>query len=442
MSATSSKPSIFPILLVNFIGTLGFSIVLPFMVVLVLEFGGNEVIFGIMGAAYSGFQLIGAPILGHWSDSVGRRKILILSQAGTFIAWLIFIIALSVPRLELLNIDSVWLDAFVLQLPLLLLFFARALDGITGGNVSVANAYLADITDESNRKENFGKMTASGNLGFILGPILAGFLGESEMGYLLPVIVAAFISLVAIWVIYSQLQDQRPVQLKQAADPSQNRKLFGQEQKECHDIAEPESLGFLQIIKLDHVAFMITSYFLIFLSFNFFYVAFPIHSIQVYKWSMMELGAFFSLLGGVMVLVQGPGMSMVSKYASDKILVIVGGIVMVLTFTLFQSHNIWVVFAAATTFAICNGLMWPSFLAILSKTAGDRYQGAIQGYASSAGSLASIIGLIFGGIIYGRIAEQTFLIAAVIMALIAIMFIFYPTHRTPEAQLLPTDPVT
>ena len=75
----SKRISLFPILLVNFIGTLGFSIVLPFLVTLVDRFGGNALIYGVMGATYSAFQLVGAPILGRWSDTYGRRKVLLVS---------------------------------------------------------------------------------------------------------------------------------------------------------------------------------------------------------------------------------------------------------------------------------------------------------------------------------------------------------------------------
>ncbi|MEM9025095.1 MAG: MFS transporter, partial [Bacteroidota bacterium] len=101
VSIAPGGSSIFPILLVNFIGTLGFSLVLPFLVVLVLRFGGNELIYGFLGATYSLFQLIGAPVLGGWSDRQGRRKILLLSQAGTFLAWVVFLVALMVPETRL-----------------------------------------------------------------------------------------------------------------------------------------------------------------------------------------------------------------------------------------------------------------------------------------------------------------------------------------------------
>ena len=89
--------SILPILSVNFIGTLGYSIVMPFLIFLVAKFGGNSVIFGILGATYSAFQLIGAPILGRYSDIYGRKPVLLISQIGTLLAWLIFLAALMMP---------------------------------------------------------------------------------------------------------------------------------------------------------------------------------------------------------------------------------------------------------------------------------------------------------------------------------------------------------
>ena len=192
-SVVSTRISLYPILSVNFVGTLGFSIVLPFLIFLVTRFGGNAVIYGIMGATYSAFQLIGAPVLGRWSDKYGRRKILILSQIGTLLSWLIFLLAMFLPVYNVTEVESRVLGAFTLTLPLIVLFIARALDGITGGNVSVANAYLADITDENHRSENFGKMAVSANLGFIFGPALAGLLGATAWGETVPVLADYYI---------------------------------------------------------------------------------------------------------------------------------------------------------------------------------------------------------------------------------------------------------
>ena len=95
--AIADRDSLLPVLSVNFVGTLGFSIVLPFLVFLVTKWGGNAIVYGLVGATYSAFQLIGAPILGRWSDRYGRRKILLLSQMGTVVSWVIFLVAFFAP---------------------------------------------------------------------------------------------------------------------------------------------------------------------------------------------------------------------------------------------------------------------------------------------------------------------------------------------------------
>ncbi|MCH7476397.1 MAG: MFS transporter, partial [Gemmatimonadetes bacterium] len=206
-TTVTPRPSIYPILSVNFVGALGFSIVLPFLVFLVTRLGGNALVYGVMGATYSFFQLFGAPILGRWSDRYGRKRILLLSQLGTLASWGIFLIALFLPVTTLIEVDSNVLGAFTLTVPLIVLFVARALDGATGGNVSVANAYLADVTDDADRSANFGKMAASSNLGFIFGPAIAGVLGATALGETLPVVAALLISVVASVIIVLKLED-------------------------------------------------------------------------------------------------------------------------------------------------------------------------------------------------------------------------------------------
>ncbi|MCZ6693772.1 MAG: MFS transporter, partial [Bacteroidetes bacterium] len=135
LSKTTDIP-LYPVLMVNFIGMLGYSIIMPFLVFLVNRFGGNEFIYGLVGSIYPAFQFFGAPILGRLSDRYGRKKILMISQAGTLIAWMIFIVALIVPVESITSVESGVVGSFIITLPLLLLVFARALDGLTGGNIS------------------------------------------------------------------------------------------------------------------------------------------------------------------------------------------------------------------------------------------------------------------------------------------------------------------
>lgn len=383
---------------------------MPFLVFVVTRFGGNAIIYGIMSAVYPAFQLIGAPILGRWSDIYGRKRILFLSQTGTTIGWVIFIVALYVPVSILASVDSALLGAFIISIPLILLFVSRAVDGITGGNISVANAYLADITDEKNRNRNFGRMSISAGLGFIVGPAIAGILGSTSYGELLPISAALLLSLVTSLIIVFYLPESIPRPYNE--DPKDIKKVLGFENKECFDIKGAKKISLKEAFKIPYVSFMFVLYFLIFLGFNFFYTAFPVHVLDKLGWSVGDMGIFFSVLSLLMVFVQGPLLSYASKKLPESKLIIAGTFILGINFLMLLSENNYVIYSSTVFFAIGNGLMWPSVLSLLSKAAGRTYQGTVQGFASSLGSLASIIGLISGGILYTQIGVITFLISA------------------------------
>lgn len=415
---------LYPLLLSNFIGTLGYSIVLPFLVFLVIDFGGNAIIYGILAAMYPAFQLLGAPILGRWSDIYGRKKVLLISHGGTVIGWIFFLFALFLPVENLIRISSLFIGTFVISLPLVVLFLARSIDGITGGNISVANAYLADISSDENRSKNFGKMAISSNLGFIVGPALAGILGATIYQEILPVLAALVLSLITLIVIGFALKESKPQSMvitKQIPENKSIRKVFAQECKECYQAPNPKKLRLKDVFKLKNIPFLIALYFFIFLGFNIFYTSFPIHAVDGLKWSVLELGVFYAVLSGIMVLVQGPVLRKALRKFSEEKLVIIGSIILGANFILIVSNNEIFIYGAAVLFAVGNGLMWPSFLSILSKTADNAYQGFIQGIASSFGSLASIVGLIIGGLLYSLIGGFSFLISAGIIFVVFIM---------------------
>ena len=422
---------LFPILAVNFIGTLGFSLVLPFLVFLVTDWGGNALIYGLTGATYSAFQLVGAPILGRWSDKVGRRRVLLLSQAGTLVSWLVFLVAFALPRTTLFTADSSFTGSFALTLPLVVLFLARALDGLTGGNVSVASAYLSDISTDTDRSANFGKMAVSGNLGFVLGPAIAGVLGATALGALTPVLAAAVISLVATLTIVLGLPESKPCALALSSEPRTIRKLFGQEQRDCFEVTGPSRLTIQGTFALAGVPSVLAVYFLVMLAFNFFYVTFPVVAVRVLEWSLPEVGIFFTVMGLAMVLVQGPFLGWVSRRVPEKPLVLVGSVVLALSFWLFDSGSNLTIYSAVALMALGNGVMWPSVLSVLSKVAGDTYQGSVQGFAGSLGAVASIVGLALGGMLYASVGTRVFWASAAVILVAAAMGL---TVSTPAPE--------
>ncbi|HZA63642.1 MAG TPA: MFS transporter [Nitrososphaeraceae archaeon] len=417
------KNSLFPLLLITFIGTFGFSIVLPFLVFLVTDLGGNAIIYGILTATYPAFQLIGAPLLGRWSDIYGRKKILLLSHGGTLAGWIIFLVALILPITNIFRFDATIIGTFAITLPLVALFLARAVDGLTGGNVSVADAYVADISSDEDRSKNFGKLAISSNLGFIVGPALAGILGATAYGELLPVLSALILSSVVLAVIVLFLKETKCSILMKVPEKNDVGKVFSFEPKECYKTANPQRLRFREVFKLKYISFLLVLYFLIFLGFNIFYASFPIHALEGLGWTVTQMGIFYTVLGGIMVLVQGPILRKALKKFQEEQLVIIGSVILGTNFILYLSSDIILIYGAAVLFAVGNGLMWPPVMSILSNRAGKVYQGTVQGVANSFASLASIIGLLVGGFLYSLLGATTFLVSAgVIFAVFVLSF--------------------
>ena len=298
------------------------------------------------------------------------------------------------------------------------------MDGITGGNISVANAYLADVSADKDRSKNFGKLSISANLGFIVGPALAGILGGTVYKELLPVLSAVFISSVAFVVVGFMLKESKPkevVAIQPFFERKNINKVFSFECKECYKTPNPKKIGYKDILKIKEISFLIVLNFFIFLGFNIFYTAFPNHAVVGLKWSVTQMGIFYAVLSGMMILIQGPVLRKALQILSEEKLVIIGSVILGINFILFVANSTTLAYVAAIFFALGNGLMWPSFMSLLSRRAGSENQGVIQGVASSFGSISSIIGLIIGGVLYNIIGATTFLISAAVIFLVFIM---------------------
>ncbi len=398
-----------PILAINFTATLGFSIVVPFLVYLVTRLGGNGVVYGITGATYSLFQLVGAPVLGRWSDRWGRKPVLLLAQVGTALSWGLFLVALHLPVTTLYQANATWLGTFTITTPLLVIIVARAADGLTGANASVANAYMADITPERDRARNFGRLGMSANLGFVIGPALAGLLGATPWPEAAPVVAALSVSTLACLAIAFGLPPATPHPAAHVPARLANPAL-GQECKDCYDtdVGVPTSLS--RVARLPGVPRLLTLNFLVFLAFNVFYVAFPVHLAHDLGWPLAATGVFFAALSLMMVVVQGPVLTALGRRWSERRLLLTGGAVLAGSFVFFGAGRATWLYAGAALLALGNGLMWPSLLALLANAAGEEMQGVVQGLAGSGAALASMVGLLVGGALFDRLGPTVFLL--------------------------------
>ena len=184
------------IFLIVFIDLLGFSLILPLLPYYAESFGATPLIVGLLVASYAAAQLVGAPLLGRLSDRIGRRPVLLLSVAGTLVGFLLLGLAEPLGRMLAGLVSSQSPNVVILAV----LFVSRVLDGLTGGNLTVAQAYITDVTDEANRAKSLGLVGAAFGLGFILGPAAGGVL--SQWGYDIPAFAAALISSLNLMAIF------------------------------------------------------------------------------------------------------------------------------------------------------------------------------------------------------------------------------------------------
>lgn len=431
---SAQQRALLPILFIGFITSFSMSTILPFLPQLVQDFRGSDftlgdtgLLFGILGASYALFEMIGAPILGGWSDRIGRKKVLLISHFGSFVAWGIFAyafyvdldsdVAFTLPRFLSSSDGTPILVS--LSLPLTVVLGARVLDGLTGGNVAVANSYLADITPEENSSDNFGKMAAASGLGFIVGPALAGILSGTSMGYVLPVFVAMGITAIGL------------VALAIMPDAEKVRSELGLKLEDCHGEQERKKrkikLG--QALKIQYIPIILALYFLVYFAFNLFYTAFPVHAEQSLEWDPARIGYYFSALSSLMIVVQLFVLPRVSKKFKPVTLIVVGLLILSLYFYFAIASNIYILFFALIFFAVGNGTMWPSFLGLMSRIAGPDIQGAIQGFGSSAGAAASVLGLLMGGLLYDWIGAETFLFTGIGLTIVAIGSLYLRTAK-------------
>src|SRR5438477_7489836 len=172
------KSPLLSIFLIVLVDVLGLTIILPLLPFYAESLGATPRVVGLLVSAYAFCQLIAGPPLGHLSDRVGRRPVLLVSQIGTCIGFLI-----------LANAHTLWV-----------VFLARVIDGLTAGNLTVAQAYIADVTDEKNRTKAFGLIGIAFGLGFLVGPGISGLLAGYGPAY--PILAAAGLSLTSILCTY------------------------------------------------------------------------------------------------------------------------------------------------------------------------------------------------------------------------------------------------
>ncbi|HSL44032.1 MAG TPA: MFS transporter [Anaerolineales bacterium] len=357
---------LFSIILVVFIDLLGFSLIIPLLPYYAETFNASDTTIGLLLASYAAAQLIGAPLLGRASDRYGRRPILLISIFGTFLGFLLFGFAES----------------------LAMLFASRILQGLTGGNLSVAQAYITDVTDARSRNRGLGMIGAAFGLGFIIGPALGGLL--SNISYHVPAFVAAALSfvnllLIAFWLPESLTPERR-------AQLTQKKPVFSFD-------------ALLQALKHPLTGPLLITRFLYSLAFVILQSIFSLFALRRFNMSVVATGFVLTYVGVVSVITQAWLVGKLSQRFRDTALIQGGllGLGLGLLLWAFAPSVPMLVFST-TPVALAGGLLNTVLPSALTKTVEPQEVGGILGLSTSVESSTRVIAPLLGGFLLENIS--------------------------------------
>ena len=361
-----------------FIDLVGFGIVIPVLPLYAERYGASEATVGILLATYSAMQFVFAPILGKLSDRVGRRPVLLVSLIGTSIGFLLMGFAPSMP---------VGFALLGMAPTLVWLFVARIIDGISGGNISTAQAYIADVTPPEERSKGMGLIGAAFGLGFIFGPAIGGAL--SHISPEAPFFFAAAMAAANATALYFLLPESLSAEHR-----SQARRG-----------------GILEVLEQSgswQLGAVIATYFFSTVAFAMMTATFALFAAHRFKFNESKTGYLFAYVGVIGAVIQGGLLGRLVKKFGDKPLAVTGTAIFTASVFCFPlSQTVAALAIASTGFAIGNSLMTPTLNALASKSVSAAWQGRVLGVLASVASLARIIGPVLGGWLLSRDSDTS-----------------------------------
>ncbi len=389
---------LFSIILVVFIDLLGFSLILPLLPYYAETFKASETTTGILIASYALMQLIGAPILGRLSDRFGRRPVLLISVFGTFLGFLLLGFA-----------NALWM-----------LFVSRIIDGITGGNLSVAQAYISDVTDEKSRSKGLGMIGAAFGLGFIIGPVTGGLL--SQWGYAVPAFAAAAISFINLILIYAWLPES----------------LTEEKRNQMTEKRPAITLNALLVaFQRPFTGSILITRFFFGLAFAIFQTIFSLYALAKFNLTARDTGFVLTYVGVLSVIVQGFLVGRLTTRFREDILITASVVLMgisLLGWALAPSV-LWL-YIIMTPTALSGGLLNTLLSSTLTKAVAPQEIGGILGLSAAVESSTRIIAPLLGGILLQQIgAWAPGAFGAIVMVGVSI-FVFITIYNHPIVATL------
>ncbi len=390
-----------------FLDMIGIGIIIPILAPIVFDFSNGilpatmnassrALILGIIVSAYPLAQFFSTPILGALSDNYGRKKLLILSLAGTFIGYILFAIG-------------------ILEKNIYLLLVSRTIDGFTGGNISIAMSSIADVSDEKSKAKNFGLIGMTFGFGFVIGPYIGGKLADpsivSWFDFTTPFWFAAILSLINIGMLGFFFKETLKEKIHTKVDVFTGVK------------------NIVKGFKIENLRVLFLTIFVMTLGFNFFTQFFQVYLIQKFDYSHSQIADLFAYTGLWIAFTQGIiTRKMGNHFKSEKILKITLLTLSIALISLLIPNQSKYIYLILPFVAISNGLTMPNQSALVSNMTEKSKQGEILGINQSIQSLGSAIPPIIAGVIVSidKILPITVSATCVFIAWLIFLVFFKP----------------
>ena len=384
------KASLLTIFLIVFIDLVGFGILLPNQQYYGELLGIHNVFYlTLIGPAYSFFQFIFAPILGRWSDRIGRRPVLLVSQLGTLLSYFCLF-------------SCTFVAAWDARAAIFLLYFSRIFAGVSGGNISIATAYIADITTPENRAQGMGLIGAAFGIGFVCGPAIGGMVGWYLGLEFVPITAALFSAAALVLTFFTLPESHHPGQITEGL---RRFTVTGLERA----LARPVIGAMIWMVFINGFAFAgMEQTFSLLIQERAFPMADPVAAA---KHASGASGALFGSIGIIIAAVQGGLIGRLAKLFGEPRLACLGPVITACGLVCVGAAGVllpgvwlWFILGAALL-AVGSSLFNPSIQSLISRHAHGAEQGEILGAMQGMASLARALGPLLAGVLFSYVSS-------------------------------------
>jgi MFS family permease len=397
-AASHQRSPLLPIFLIVMVDVLGMTIILPLLPFYAERLGASPTVVGLLVSTYAACQLVAGPVLGQMSDRMGRRPLLLVSQMGTFIGFLIL----------------AWAGFAGL---LWLVFLSRVMDGLTAGNLSLAQAYVSDVTLPEERAKSFGVIGVAFGVGFLIGPAISGFL--STFGYQYPVFAAATLSAASILATYLLLPSAPVV--------PDSEKGGGPTLPAGRRLRVLDWGNYTTYFKRPVLAELLWQFFAFAFTFAIFVSGFALFAERRYTWNghpfgPKEVGYVYAYVGFLGIILQGGLIGRLVKRFGEEKLVAAGFVTATAGFGMMGfTYQLSGLLVASTIASFGTGVLRPALTSLITQRAGRAEQGIVLGLTQSLMSVSQILAPLIAGLLIDRGLLTTWAVTGATVSAVGIL---------------------